>query len=833
MPVRDADPPVGLRPGVTFSTLADGRRALHAEGLMLNLPDQAASLALPLLAGHLSPTQIAQRLDGLVGGAEAAALIADLWQRGLLVQGVPQPPGRVFVDDSALPSPPAPARARYKEQVGNSQEAVKRSGRTVLDGVPLEGSAGTGETEQAGESGGEPAAWVARLIADCGLHPSGPAEADAAIVLCADYLQTALIEAAERLRSQATAWLPVRVSATAVWLGPWVEENLCWDCVRARLRAHDPRPDSVVDASAENGHHVGTHDQRTSLDHGGAWQLTDQAGDERTVDLRHVDEQGGHDLASPDLTLVGMGAAARLTRDRLTRDRLAQHTTTASGRAAPPAGDLDPGQRPEPGRGRLLCIDADTMSQSEHVVLARPECPRCGTGEAMAARMDTRPALAPQETAERGATGHRARNAEDTWRRYRHLVSPVSGPVARVDPDRRLPPGLHAYLAGSNLAGGLVPGRRSVLRWDCGGKGATAAAARTSALCEALERTSSSWHGDERRILARYADLEEAIPARDLQLFGDEQFAGRTGWNSRHSAFQRVPEPVSDDDELEWTPAWPLDGGPRTLIPTGLCLLGGPDAHRLAGDSNGCAAGSTLTDAVLQGLLEVIERDAVGIWWYNRLPQPDIDLDGLREPYLDDVRQVYHDLGRDLWALEVTSDLGIPVVAAVSRLRDAARESIIFGFGAHLDPRVAVLRAVLEMNQFLATALTVDPEQWWDQDPDFARWMTTATLDAHPYLAPHPQVPRVPDQIPEPRQLGLLPAVDAVRDRLEIAGLRAYLVDLTRADLGLPVVKVLVPGARHCWLRTAPGRLFEVPVRLGRLKHQHGVADLNPDPIFL
>ena len=44
-------------------------------------------------------------------------------------------------------------------------------------------------------------------------------------------------------------------------------------------------------------------------------------------------------------------------------------------------------------------------------------------------------------------------------------------------------------------------------------------------------------------------------------------------------------------------------------------------------DSNGCAAGSVLEEAVLQGLLELIERDAVALWWYNRLRRPAVDLE--------------------------------------------------------------------------------------------------------------------------------------------------------------------------------------------------------------
>jgi ribosomal protein S12 methylthiotransferase accessory factor len=49
----------------------------------------------------------------------------------------------------------------------------------------------------------------------------------------------------------------------------------------------------------------------------------------------------------------------------------------------------------------------------------------------------------------------------------------------------------------------------------------------------------------------------------------------------------------------------------------------------------------------------------------------------------------------------------------------------------------------------------------------------------------------------------------------------------------MPVVKVVVPGLRHFWPRFAPGRLFDVPVRLGRLPRPTAYADLNPIPLYV
>jgi ribosomal protein S12 methylthiotransferase accessory factor len=58
-------------------------------------------------------------------------------------------------------------------------------------------------------------------------------------------------------------------------------------------------------------------------------------------------------------------------------------------------------------------------------------------------------------------------------------------------------------------------------------------------------------------------------------------------------------------------------------------------------------------------------------------------------------------------------------------------------------------------------------------------------------------------------------------------------LDQTRPDVGLPVVKVIVPGMRHFWARFAPGRLFDVPVLLGRHAHPVRYEEINPVPLFV
>jgi ribosomal protein S12 methylthiotransferase accessory factor len=72
-----------------------------------------------------------------------------------------------------------------------------------------------------------------------------------------------------------------------------------------------------------------------------------------------------------------------------------------------------------------------------------------------------------------------------------------------------------------------------------------------------------------------------------------------------------------------------------------------------------------------------------------------------------------------------------------------------------------------------------------------------------------------------------------LQDTVEKLGMELLILDQTRPDVGMPVVKVIVPGMRHFWARLGPGRLYDVPVRLGRLAQPTPYNQLNPTPMFL
>jgi ribosomal protein S12 methylthiotransferase accessory factor len=401
---------------------------------------------------------------------------------------------------------------------------------------------------------------------------------------------------------------------------------------------------------------------------------------------------------------------------------------------------------------------------------------------------------------------------------------------------------VHVYGAGHNFARrqGSLAALRQGLRAQSSGKGMTDSQARASGLCEALERYSGVYRGDEQRVTARMGDLgEAAIHPNDCMLYSDRQYRDRDAWNARQSLWNRVPAPFEEGAVVDWTPVWSLTRRGVRYLPTAFCYYDYPqNPFYCFGCSNGNAAGNSMEEAVLQGFFELVERDSVALWWYNRVHRPAVDLDAFDEPYLGQVASFLRQQHRDLWALDLTSDLGIPVFVALSRWIDRRPEEILMGFGAHCDPRIALSRAVTELNQMLSWVLPQGeagpcPRDKLD-DLETMNWLETATLANQSYLAPTENArPRTRSDYPTWQTDDLRDDVLACQALVEGKGMEMLVLDQTRPDIGLPVVKVIVPGLRHFWARYAPGRLYDVPVQLDWLPQPLREEQLNPIPLFL
>ncbi len=498
---------------------------------------------------------------------------------------------------------------------------------------------------------------------------------------------------------------------------------------------------------------------------------------------------------------------------------------------------------------RAVSLDTADLSMAQHPVMRRPQCPACG--DAALRRPDRRLAplrLQSSPKSLRNSGGVRSVSPDETLARYGHLVDPVGGVVTWL---RRTTgetdPWLHVHWAGSNLAlkNRALNVLRLSLRTKSAGKGSTARQSEASALCEALERYSGAFHGDEIRVRQRYRDLagtgeSKAIHPNSVQLFSEAQLDDADRINASGHPYNVVPPRLDPNAEMDWSPVWSLTGDCRRYLPTSLLYYGTSTGNRggegeFVADSNGCAAGNTVEEAILQGFFELVERDAFAAWWYNQLRMPELDLESFDDDYLATAGDYYRRLNRELWVLDVTGDFGIPSFVALSRRTDRKVEDIIYGAGSHFDPHIAVLRAVCEMNQFLnwVQGTGTGGAGYQVDDPQCLAWWRHATVENQPYLLPAVDTP--------PTGMSSYPVAetDDVRDDLEHCralvesrGMEFLVLDQTRPDIGMPVVRVIVPGMRHYWARLAPGRLYDVPVKMGWRDRPIAESDINTAPVI-
>jgi ribosomal protein S12 methylthiotransferase accessory factor len=441
--------------------------------------------------------------------------------------------------------------------------------------------------------------------------------------------------------------------------------------------------------------------------------------------------------------------------------------------------------------------------------------------------------------------GHRCSSPEATLKQYQHHISPITGVVDGLRRLLEAENGLtHTYSAGQNLAlthDSFHSLRRS-LRSRSAGKGMTDHQAKASCLCESLERYSGVFQGYEVRKKASYKEMgEAAIHPNTCMNFSEAQYKNREEWNAKlTTSFHWVPNPFDEEVEIEWTPIWSLTYKEFKYLPTAYCYFSYPVSDRenafCTPCSNGNAAGNTIEEAILQGFMELVERDSVCLWWYNRVKRPAVDLDSFNEPYFQSLKDYYKTIQRDIWVIDITSDLNISTFIAVSRRTDKTIEDIILGCGTHFDPRIAILRALTEVNQSLPAVLPVAADgsgEYAIDDSDTKNWWKTATLENQPYLVPDESAaPRMRSDYPQFWSDDLLKDVMKCVDIAEKNGMETLVLDQTRPDIGLSVVKVIVPGMRHFWARFGTGRLYDVPAKLGWLKEPLSEDNLNPTPFF-
>lgn len=349
------------------------------------------------------------------------------------------------------------------------------------------------------------------------------------------------------------------------------------------------------------------------------------------------------------------------------------------------------------------------------------------------------------------------------------------------------------------------------------GRGLTREEAQQRCIAEAIERHSAVFDPNIALVRASAAELgHEAVDPASLLLISKQQHSNAEEWNRGVPLDQRLPQPFDREKIIVWVK--PLQG---PLLPAACCFLGYPDALNdgfPVPDSSGLAAGETAAEAEDRALLELVERDAVSIWWYGRVHRPPIKLPLSQISILDHFERWVAESGRRFWLLDLTHDLGIPVAVAV--MCDHAGRDISLGFGAGLTAKAAVDAAMGELVQF-DVSKRLQAQGQANAISGLLAWCMSAETAANPFLCPQETAMQV-----EPTATG--PAKQRLLDR----GLRTYLVNMPSLVAGTHVVRAFVPGLRPVWPRFASGRLYDVPQNMHWTVKKITEADLNPVPIL-
>ena len=318
------------------------------------------------------------------------------------------------------------------------------------------------------------------------------------------------------------------------------------------------------------------------------------------------------------------------------------------------------------------------------------------------------------------------------------------------------------------------PNSRSVATSQ--GKGLTADAARAGALMEAAE----TWHAERVDLPLRLASADE-LPGRVIAL---ERLPLRAG-------------SMLDPGRVTlWLQGRTLHGAavwlPYELVHTDYRLLQQPTLGCFLVGTNGLAAGATRADALCHALCELAERDALAIWIRSGRSSLPLALESV-----DDLpcRALLSQLeARDFAVVlvEITSDLEVPAwLAAIVDQADPLGHAGL-GSACHPDARTARLLALMEAVQVRTSYIAGARDDL--QPEEFATHGRLAKLNWIRDLLSLPSRQEVAcagsEAGPEAHD-----RLEFLLHRLGARGLgEPVVVDLDRPEIGVPVVRVLVPG---------------------------------------
>lgn len=320
------------------------------------------------------------------------------------------------------------------------------------------------------------------------------------------------------------------------------------------------------------------------------------------------------------------------------------------------------------------------------------------------------------------------------------------------------------------------------------GKGLDSDSAKASAFMESVEH----WHGERVELAGRnesYSSLHRENEGGVVDVFALPLAKG-----ARPQA--HLP--------LWWNSGWDILTNRPIWVPfetVSTNFVSGIGRSTFFASSNGLASGNHLLEAVLHGLLEVIERDSHARWSSKsdeEVRATSIDLATVDDPVCLGVLELLERAKVHARVFDMTCDLGIPAYfCMLHEHHDQWRPlGAASGLGCSVSPEIALLRALTESVQSRTTMIAGSrDDMFYRAYSEFVSVRGSKAID------------NVAEQTPGRMSFSARKSLATTTfdgdiailcDALRRGGVENVIaVDLTKSAIGIPVVKLIVPGMEN------------------------------------
>jgi ribosomal protein S12 methylthiotransferase accessory factor len=480
--------------------------------------------------------------------------------------------------------------------------------------------------------------------------------------------------------------------------------------------------------------------------------------------------------------------------------------------------------------GRVLRINFLNLKTEYHDIHRVPQCPECGR----------KPRYKPASN-----LIFDEKKSTNILELEHALVSPVTGIIRSLKP-------IHKTSSEPSIPFVFTAAHSNFNYNDkfdeyfltASGKGMTLDEARASALGEAIERYCSVQYDPNQLTRAKYSEIKEnAVNPQELVLYSSDQYSSKFPYGR-----------FSIDSEIMWTEGYSLLRNKWRMIPATSAYLDYSPVNKsdflFAPTSNGIACGSNRTEAIMNGLLEVIERDAFLITWMCKLPMPVVNLDSIIDENIQSILRAYERSKIKIHVNAILLDTNVPTFLAIAIDSSDGEPFVIAGLAAHIDPILGIQKALLEIGQVHHSLLHMRRRSSYPRKiaslmnfhnvkklEDHAILYTSSKLlSAFNFLLNNKSIDvKTIPRIKGNTSVEKLKSILSTLDRLHVDVIVKELTTSDISDLGLSVFRVIITEFQPIHFgydepRLGGKRLFQLPRRLGFSTRTLQAKDLNVFP---